>query len=243
MSDPERLQRVVTALAEAISAREEGKRVKLPVLQRADAAALTQVMHAQLDDAIAERDAYLGDRLACSKGCNACCRAAVVVAEGEAIAVAEWLRENPAARARFESAFPAWRAALGSLVETPETDDSWSADVRKRDVMCAFNHEGACTIYPVRPSLCRTTHALDTNQYCNVADDVRIPYFQHPPTEELYQEQRPMRFGIHASLRPSHRFELLCAAVHRLLGGAAAGRNEPCPCGSGKKFKKCCGGS
>jgi len=22
-----------------------------------------------------------------------------------------------------------------------------------------------------------------------------------------------------------------------------AGRNEPCPCGSGKKFKKCCGGS
>jgi len=22
-----------------------------------------------------------------------------------------------------------------------------------------------------------------------------------------------------------------------------AGRNDPCPCGSGKKFKKCCGGS
>ena len=21
------------------------------------------------------------------------------------------------------------------------------------------------------------------------------------------------------------------------------GRNEPCPCGSGKKYKKCCGGS
>jgi len=24
-------------------------------------------------------------------------------------------------------------------------------------------------------------------------------------------------------------------------GKAKAGRNEPCPCGSGKKFKKCCG--
>lgn len=24
--------------------------------------------------------------------------------------------------------------------------------------------------------------------------------------------------------------------------GAKVGRNEPCPCGSGKKFKKCCGG-
>jgi uncharacterized protein len=22
---------------------------------------------------------------------------------------------------------------------------------------------------------------------------------------------------------------------------AKVGRNEPCPCGSGKKFKKCCG--
>ena len=23
--------------------------------------------------------------------------------------------------------------------------------------------------------------------------------------------------------------------------GAAVGRNDPCPCGSGKKYKKCCG--
>lgn len=23
----------------------------------------------------------------------------------------------------------------------------------------------------------------------------------------------------------------------------ACGRNEPCPCGSGRKYKKCCGGS
>ena len=24
-------------------------------------------------------------------------------------------------------------------------------------------------------------------------------------------------------------------------GGPKIGRNDPCPCGSGKKFKKCCG--
>ncbi|MBR6914862.1 MAG: SEC-C domain-containing protein [Clostridia bacterium] len=23
--------------------------------------------------------------------------------------------------------------------------------------------------------------------------------------------------------------------------GAKVGRNDPCPCGSGKKYKKCCG--
>jgi preprotein translocase subunit SecA len=26
-----------------------------------------------------------------------------------------------------------------------------------------------------------------------------------------------------------------------IVGGRLPGRNEPCPCGSGHKFKKCCG--
>ncbi len=244
MSDPERLQRVALALADAITAREEGKTVRLPVLQRSDAAGLTHIMHAQLDEAIADRDTQLGSRLACHKGCDACCRAAVVVTEGEAIAVAEYLKEpaHAAARARFEHAYPTWRDSVGELVDNASDDPAWADEVRKRDAMCALNHEGACMVYPVRPSLCRKVHALDTNQYCNdLTGEVRIPYFQHPPTEELYDEQRPMRFAMHASLRPNHPFGLLGSAVHRLLGGAAAGRNEPCPCGSGKKFKKCCG--
>lgn len=246
MPDPERLQRVALALADAITAREEGKQVRLPVLQRSDAAGLTSIMHAQLDDVIAQRDAYLGDRLACRKGCDACCRAAVVVTEGEAIAVAEWLSqpEHADARARFEHAYPKWRDALGELVDRPVDDQedlAWSAAVRERDVMCALNHEGACLVYPVRPSLCRKAHALDTSEHCQDTVDARIPYFQHPETEELYEAQRPMRFALHSALRPHHQFDLLCAAVHRLLGGAAAGRNDPCPCRSGKKFKKCCG--
>lgn len=33
--------------------------------------------------------------------------------------------------------------------------------------------------------------------------------------------------------------EPIVAQVQR--NGAKVGRNEPCPCGSGKKFKKCCG--
>jgi preprotein translocase subunit SecA len=27
----------------------------------------------------------------------------------------------------------------------------------------------------------------------------------------------------------------------RVRSGAKVGRNDPCPCGSGKKYKKCCG--
>jgi uncharacterized protein YecA (UPF0149 family) len=29
--------------------------------------------------------------------------------------------------------------------------------------------------------------------------------------------------------------------VKPLAGAAQPGRNDPCPCGSGKKYKKCCG--
>ena len=29
--------------------------------------------------------------------------------------------------------------------------------------------------------------------------------------------------------------------VDRYRAGSKVGRNDPCPCGSGKKFKKCCG--
>jgi uncharacterized protein len=32
-------------------------------------------------------------------------------------------------------------------------------------------------------------------------------------------------------------------ALDRAHEAAATGRNDPCPCGSGKKFKRCCGAS
>jgi preprotein translocase subunit SecA len=29
--------------------------------------------------------------------------------------------------------------------------------------------------------------------------------------------------------------------VKQVIKGDKVGRNDPCPCGSGKKYKKCCG--
>jgi preprotein translocase subunit SecA len=31
------------------------------------------------------------------------------------------------------------------------------------------------------------------------------------------------------------------AEVKQVVKGEKIGRNDPCPCGSGKKYKKCCG--
>ena len=35
--------------------------------------------------------------------------------------------------------------------------------------------------------------------------------------------------------------ELLLNPARPTIAAKKVGRNEPCPCGSGKKFKKCCG--
>ena len=37
-------------------------------------------------------------------------------------------------------------------------------------------------------------------------------------------------------------FSAPAGVILQAVAAAQAGRNDPCPCGSGKKFKKCCGG-
>ena len=40
---------------------------------------------------------------------------------------------------------------------------------------------------------------------------------------------------------PGEDDEPLPPPVEPIKGGEAPGRNDPCPCGSGKKYKQCCG--
>jgi len=53
--------------------------------------------------------------------------------------------------------------------------------------------------------------------------------------------------GVSRRLRESSRFVKEAGVWLYLDGDVLAepkpGRNDPCPCGSGKKYKKCCGGS
>lgn len=55
-----------------------------------------------------------------------------------------------------------------------------------------------------------------------------------------------MRNFGHVSVIDQQRAVLAKAIVARptkpvVNGGPKIGRNAPCPCGSGKKYKKCCG--
>ncbi|MBL9014492.1 MAG: SEC-C domain-containing protein [Myxococcales bacterium] len=248
--DPERLARVAGELGAAVREARPGVRVRLPVIQPADAAGLVMVLHAQLDEAIEERSreaAADGLHIACSAGCSSCCVSPLLVTEGEAVTVAEWLKldANKAIRQQFFAAYPAWKRGIGdsaAALERARTDEERREAAmlfKRRAVMCAFNRDGLCTIYAPRPARCRRALALDTNAACGPDGDGVVKYFEHPRTEMTFEEQETMRAALHHALKPNGDLEMLCSAVQRLLG-ASISRNEPCPCGSGQKYKKCC---
>ncbi|KPK86174.1 MAG: hypothetical protein AMJ81_01945 [Phycisphaerae bacterium SM23_33] len=52
-------------------------------------------------------------------------------------------------------------------------------------------------------------------------------------TEEVEAEEEAIRKAKEERAKNPEKYKLKSAG--------AVGRNDPCPCGSGKKFKKCCG--
>lgn len=70
------------------------------------------------------------------------------------------------------------------------------------------------------------------------------------PTHERLRERLSELWTAYRARHPRYRERIArrSAAMHGLAGRIVAappkpevGRNEPCPCGSGRKFKKCCG--
>ena len=55
-----------------------------------------------------------------------------------------------------------------------------------------------------------------------------------------HERQREKKKRVEAGL-PGEDEEPLPPPVKPLEAANIVGRNDPCPCGSGKKYKKCCG--
>ena len=206
-----------------------------------DAAEIAEAMQRQLEHGVAAREELAKRkrlRIVCARGCNVCCEELVVVYLPEALAVARWLRSaaGAEARARFLDQYASWRERAGDGIER-EAD--LNADWTRRDeyerahkeqwqrrVMCAFNHEGACSIYPVRPMLCREGHAVDTNARCCVdvalVDPPRRLTFA--PVEEFLKRANVLMRATHNAVAAKekastrvNRAEALCELVYRLL--------------------------
>ena len=146
----------------------------------------------------------------------------------EAARVARWLDrpENAEARAAFRAAYPAWRDRQGDtparLSATFVNHPDRYVDAHKaawgRRILCAFNVDGACSIYPVRPTVCRLAHALDTAEHCHAGAAQPAHRATFVPLDQFVARTRTLLAAAHHAARgPKARVEALCAVVYELL--------------------------
>jgi Fe-S-cluster containining protein len=212
--DDERLRAIMAAL----------ERGSQPVVTPADAVAIAADLILAVEHAVERRTeaiAEQGATLACHAGCSECCHQVVGVWEGEAELIARYLRDpaNAAIRERFLAAYPAWRAAsrptldrLAHARDLRAQGYALAAHWRKR-LMCPLNENGLCTIYEVRPTVCRTSHALGTSAGC-VPDEVNgteAEYLHFVPLERLVDRARVISEGVHAARRAPKRKPFILA--------------------------------
>lgn len=211
-----------------------GTRKFAPPITDDEAAAVAAGLAAGLELALKKRGdeaKKCGINVACARGCNACCDEPIIVYLPEALVIARWLArpEQSAVLAAFLEAYPVWKAAQGDHPEHLETlnaDDSRRAEYEAAyrthwnlRVMCAFNHDGACSIYPVRPLLCREGNAIDASTHCQAGSNPPARRLTGGPVESLMKQAASLIRAAHNALdeTPPNRGEMLCAQVHHLV--------------------------
>ena len=200
-------------------------------LQLDEAAEVAAFVHAQVDmgvEARTEAIARSETTLACARGCTGCCEEPIMVFRPEAARVAGWLArpENAEARAEFLAAYPAWNERIGQV--TARLSELYLSDARnyiahhveawRQGVLCAFNQGGDCIVYPVRPTVCRTGHALETNEHCSGASETPATRATFVPLDDFVTRTRRLLQATHNAARGTRgRPEALPHAVHALL--------------------------
>lgn len=196
-----------------------------------DALHIAGILHDEIDAGCEARAGAARTRrlkIACEAGCNACCEQPIIVYLPEAIRIAEWLKlpENEAVKRAFLEAYPAWRERAADHFDaiTHARDDDASREAHiaqwRRKLMCAFNVDGRCSIYRVRPIVCRHAHALDSNELCRAENytgtiPVGMPY---PPLDRAAERARALLKALHHALGgEKNRRMALCRAVAERL--------------------------
>ena len=239
-SDPARLHALTAELGSKPSYAIGDRRLPSPVSTE-DAARIATGLSHEVDDGVRMRAKLAEMRrlhIHCHAGCNACCNVVVMTWAPEAERVAEYLRQpkNAAARAHFEAQYRRWRDGLADVL--PELS-ARSADHRnqapyfdllaeatRRRVLCAFDRDGRCVIYGVRPLGCRNAHALDTSARCagDHPDGAKAAAVEFEPLDGFMVDATRLLRAVHNSMDHTHTHirrhhaEALCQAVARRLG-------------------------
>ena len=98
----------------------------------------------------------------------------------------------------------------------------------------------AATLYATMPEADRYLFERHTERVRLYASDTGIQQLQRLTWQEVEQQQQAMEADVTALQQ--HFFQRRVTAAHTpyVSSDPKVGRNDPCPCGSGKKFKQCC---
>jgi Fe-S-cluster containining protein len=201
---------------------------KVPLQEAAEVAGFLQDQIDAGVEARATAIARAGAKLACTRGCNGCCEEPIMVFRPESARVGHWLArpENAEVRAAFLAAYPDWKTRIGDaadkLSQLFETDApnyiAHHVDVWRKGVLCPFNRNGDCMVYEVRPTVCRTAHALDTNEYCSGSSETPATHATFVPLDNFVARARMLLRATHNATRGSKgRPEALPHAVFAML--------------------------
>jgi hypothetical protein len=245
---PEELARLADALTAEVGFATGARPFPRP-LAPDEAADLAEALQRDIEHWTGQRArlaAERGVRIACGNGCTGCCEELVIVSDPEARAVARWLErpENSGARAAFLDAYPRWRAAAGDAPErlaaltVHNRDRAAYAEAHvaywRTRTLCAFNQAGSCTIYPVRPLVCRDAHAVGTNERCFGDYTGAVPAQKirfSPLVDRLAHAHHVLQAAHNASSARTNQHGALCATVHALVSSSGGGPSEAGPAG------------
>jgi len=210
----------------------DGKRKFPRTVKLEDALAIVDAFHLAMDDAArirAEETRQSGRPLACHAGCCGCCEEPVMVFLPEAFRIAAFLLrpENASIRQEFLDAYPRWKEKAGDgpqrLAVLFRSGDGkahlaeYVAQWRKRN-LCAFNAKGLCTIYSVRPLVCRNAHAVDTSAHCGGDSTQSAVSVADPRVDKLFEKGRACIRALHHALGgEALATASVCESVHDLL--------------------------
>jgi Fe-S-cluster containining protein len=139
---------------------------------------LVQSLASQLSDRAADTAAAGGKTVSCKKGCGACCRQLVPVAEVEARGISELVEAMPEPRrSEVRSRFADARRRLkeSGMLEELLRRDQWSTDNGQsimlryfaQGIPCPFLEEESCSIHPDRPTACREYLVTSPAENCS----------------------------------------------------------------------------
>lgn len=202
-------------------------------VSKEEAATLSAIAQGEVDRGTQARAAAAeraGEKIACQRGCNACCCEMVLVYHGEAELVARWLEEpeNQAAKAAFLERYPRWREAVGDAPQRLENlcaagnrvaYETAHVEQARKAILCAFNVDGACGIYAVRPVNCRNAHAVETSAYCaGLVPGKPAQRLEYTPLDQFLERVDQLELAAHHALGgPRKRPEAIADAVMRRL--------------------------